>query len=68
VAEERTDLRTTRDEASPALIRLLAAECEFVGCSFNPAGGSPEVSTAIVWQHASALRPAAVGLPSAGSA
>ena len=46
------------------MIRLLAAECEFVGCSFQSASGSPELSAAIVWQHVSAQRPAAVGLPS----
>ncbi|MGA2258029.1 MAG: protein kinase, partial [Thermoguttaceae bacterium] len=50
VVEERADLRTIRDEASPALIRLLAAECEFMGCSFQSATGSPELSAAIVWQ------------------
>ncbi len=64
VAEGRADPRAIRDEPSPALIRLLAAECEFVGCSFQSAGGSPELSAAIVWQHASADRPAAALLPS----
>ncbi|MGO9112049.1 MAG: serine/threonine protein kinase [Thermoguttaceae bacterium] len=64
VAEERSDQPAMGNERSPALIRLLAAECEFVGCSFQSANGSPELSAAIVWQHASAERPAAVALPS----
>ena len=64
VPQERTDQRATRDDGSPALIRLLAAECEFVGCSFQSASGSPELSAAIVWQLASAQRPAADTLPS----
>ncbi len=64
VTDEPTDLRAIGDETSPALIRLLAAECEFAGCSFQSANGSPELSAAIVWQHASAERPAAASLPS----
>ncbi len=52
------------DEASRALIRLLAAQCDFTGCSFQSANGSSPLSAAIVWQHASADRPATVGLPS----
>jgi serine/threonine-protein kinase len=64
VSEERIDLRAIGNEASPALIRLLAAECDFAGCSFQSANGSPELSAAIIWQHASAERPAAVSLPS----
>ena len=64
VAEERTDRRANGNERSGALVRLLAAECEFVGCSFQSASGSPELSAAIVWQYASAQRPAAVALPS----
>ncbi len=63
VPEERADQRTIGDTALPALIRLLAAECEFVGCSFQSANGSPELSAAIVWQQASAQRPTAVALP-----
>jgi hypothetical protein len=64
VAEEPADRHAVRDDASPALIRLLAAECEFVGCSFQSENGSPELSAAIVWQHASAERPVAASLPS----
>ena len=51
-------------ESSPPLIRMLAAECEFVGCSFQSASDSPELSAAIVWQHAPLQKPAAVALPS----
>ena len=63
VAEEPADRQAGRDGPPGALIRLLAAECEFVGCSFQAAIGSPPLSAAIVWQHASAERPN-VGLPS----
>ncbi len=77
VADGRKDRPVTGSDVSPALIRLLAAECEFVGCSFQsaatrlpksacePAGRpSPELSAAIVWQQVSTPRPAAVALPS----
>ena len=72
VAEGRTDRQAIRDETPAALIRLLAAECEFVGCSFQSAADhdhgymvpGPELSAAIVWQYASARRPAAASLPS----
>jgi eukaryotic-like serine/threonine-protein kinase len=63
VTQEQPDLRAVHDEASPALIRLMAAECDFVGCSFQSAAGSPELSAAIVWQHASANRPETAALP-----
>jgi len=63
VAEENTNPGAIRDEASPALIRLLVAQCEFAGCSFQSANGSPELSAAIVWQHASTEGSASAGLP-----
>ena len=64
VPEERRDQRAVQNEAFPALIRLLAAECEFVGCSFQSANGSPDLSAAVVWQQAGVQRPAAGALSS----
>ena len=43
---------------------MLAAECDFANCSFQSAAGSPELSAAVVWEHASGERPAADALPS----
>jgi hypothetical protein len=64
VAEERTDRWAGGEAGARALIRLLAAECEFAGCSFQSANGSPELRSAIVWQHASVEGSAAAALPS----
>jgi serine/threonine-protein kinase len=50
-------------EASATLVRLLAAQCNFVGCSFQSASGNPEPCTALKWQYASERRAAAVALP-----
>jgi hypothetical protein len=62
--DKAADGRAIGEEAAGMLIRLLAAECEFTGCSFQSAGGSPELRAAIVWQHAAAQRAAAIALPS----
>ncbi len=62
VAAKATDLGPIDNTGSPALVRLLASECEFVGCSFQSADGSPELSAAIVWQHSHA-EIAAASLP-----
>jgi len=64
VADERLDSHAIGDPRPRALIRLLAAECRFVGCSFQSASGSPELSAAIVWQLASAQPTVAAALPS----
>jgi len=64
VPEGRSNARTIADRAPGAIIRLLAAECDFLGCSFQSAGGAPELSAAIVWQHASSQPMAAFSLPS----
>ena len=58
------DQRAAGDEPSPALVRLLAAECEFIGCSFQSADGSPELCAGIVWQQTSAGRLEKMALPS----
>jgi eukaryotic-like serine/threonine-protein kinase len=53
IADDRVDRSANRDE-SAALIRLLAAECDFAGCSFQSANGSPDLRAAIDWRNASA--------------
>ena len=47
-----------------SLVRLMAAQCNFVNCSFQSAGGNPEPSAAIVWQNASRAAGRGVALPS----
>ena len=64
VSEDRAAPRSVGDEATPILVRLLAAECAFTGCSFQSAAGSPELSAGVVWQYASAPQSASAGLPS----
>jgi hypothetical protein len=63
VREEPAGGRAAGVEASGPLVRLLAAECDFAGCSFQSVRGSPELGAAIVWQNAASARPAAIGLP-----
>src|SRR5208337_2950608 len=64
VPEGRSNTGAIGDRAPGAIIRLLAADCDFLGCSFQSAGGAPELSAAIVWQHASSQPTAAASLPS----
>ena len=63
VVEERADRPAIADQKPDALIRVLAAECDFADCSFQSPAGSPELVAAIVWQHASSARLAADALP-----
>jgi hypothetical protein len=58
------DARAPAQLVDSALVHVAAAECAFVGCSFQSAAGRPDLSTAICVIHGTA-NGAAAGLPSA---
>jgi eukaryotic-like serine/threonine-protein kinase len=56
VVERPADATIPRKPAETALIRLLAPECDFSGCSFQSENGSPELSAAVDWRDATTVQ------------